>query len=76
MHAKHTATEFAINGGNGGKFGEVGTGAGMSEGTRKTSYAQSGHGGIPGAAISGYNASYITFLNTGIIWGDSKYKYQ
>ena len=63
-----------INGGIGGNLGNMGSGGGEHF-QRKTRYAQSGDGGLPGAAIKGYNANYVTFIHTGNVLGDPQFKY-
>ena len=63
-----------INGGKGGNLGNMGTGGGEHF-QRKTRFGRSGDGGLPGAAISGYNASRVSFIYTGNILGDPQFKY-
>jgi hypothetical protein len=63
-----------VNGGIGGNLGNMGSGGGEHF-QRKTRYAQSGDGGLPGAAIKGYNANYVTFIHTGNVLGDPQFKY-
>ncbi len=64
-----------IRSGDGGNLGEYGLGARESF-RRKTRFAQSGHGGEPGAAIRGYSSNRVTFVYTGNVLGDPTYKYQ
>ena len=75
--------DLGIHGGSGGLLGQRGSGAGgydhpggniANPGTLKSQYDLSGDGGLPGSAITGYDATRVTFINTGKIWGDSKYK--
>ena len=87
----HTSTHvYGIHGGDGGLLGHAGIGAGgftdevhgsdadqseSNPGTNYSQYAQSGDGGLPGSAIKGYSAARTTFINTGNVYGDSKYKF-
>ena len=85
-----SSTNYGIHGGNGGLLGHCGIGAGgftddvhasdtdtseSNPGTNYSQYALSGDGGLPGSAIIGYDASRVTFINTGNVYGDSKYKF-
>ena len=83
------ASNYGIHGGDGGLLGQLGIGAGgfddaaqyndgseTNPGTNYSQYANSGHGGIPGAAIINYDVSRITFINTGNVFGDSAYKFK
>ena len=83
INGTNSIANLGIHGGSGGLLGQRGTGAGgynhpdgnvANPGTLNSQYDQSGNGGTPGAAISGYDATRTTFINTGRIWGDSKYK--
>ena len=82
----NASTALGIHGGNGGLLGQLGTGAGgynddsdasqnvANPGTHYSQYAQSGNGGEPGSAIIGYDASRVSFINTGSVFGDSAFK--
>ena len=82
----NAATALGIHGGNGGGLGQLGQGAGgynddsdsgqnvANPGTNYSQYAESGNGGIPGSAIKGYDASRVTFINTGSVLGDGAFK--
>ena len=87
INGSNSAVAYGIHGGTGGLLGQRGAAAGgfnhddaslneANDGALKTQYANSGNGGVPGAAIIGYNATRTTFINTGNVWGDSKYKLQ
>ena len=79
-------TALGIHGGNGGRLGQLGSGAGgynddsdsgqnvANPGTHYSQYAQSADGGLPGSAIKGYDASRVSFINTGSVFGDSAFK--
>lgn len=78
---------MGIHGGDGGLLGQRGDAAGgynnpntssavAADGALKTVYDKSGNGGLPGAAIDNYDATRVTFINTGNVWGDSKFKYR
>ncbi|MDA9002799.1 hypothetical protein N9J19_00355 [bacterium] len=84
VNGQNSSVNLGIHGGNGGLLGQQGTGAGgynhpagniANPGTLDSQYDQSGNGGLPGAAITGYDALRVTFINTGKVWGDSKYKF-
>ena len=87
INGSNSAVAYGIHGGSGGLLGHRGTAAGgydhddaslsaANDGALKTQYDLSGSGGLPGAAITGYDATRTTFINTGNVWGDSKYKFQ
>ena len=87
INGHDSAHEMGIHGGSGGLLGQRAAAAGgfdnpntglavAADGALKTLYDLSGNGGIPGAAIDNYNATRVTFINTGNIWGDSLYKYR
>ena len=87
INGSNSAVAYGIHGGSGGLLGQRGAAAGgfthddaslneANDGALKTQYANSGNGGLPGAAIIGYDATRTTFINTGNVWGDSKYKLQ
>lgn len=87
INGTNSAHAYGIHGGSGGLLGQRGAAAGgfnhdnaslneSNDGALKTQYANSGNGELPGAAIIGYNATRTTFINTGNVWGDSKYKLQ
>jgi len=87
INGTNAAISYGIHGGRGGLLGQRGAAAGgfvhdnpslsvANDGALKTQYDLSGNGGLPGAAIKGYDASRTTFINTGNVWGDSKYKLQ
>ena len=61
--------------GRGGNIGNIGTGGGERF-LRKTRFARSGDGGLPGAAIKGYDSNYVTMIYQGNILGDSNYMFQ
>jgi len=80
---------YGIHGGDGGLLGQLGTGAGgftaddsssseVNPGTQYSQYDLSGHGGKPGSAIKGYDASRVTFINSteSSVWGDSAFKFK
>ena len=80
---------YGIHGGDGGLLGQLGTGAGgftadnssqseVNPGTQYSQYDMSGHGGKPGSAIKGYDASRVTFINSteSSVWGDSAFKFK
>ena len=85
-NGSNASTALGIHGGNGGLLGQLGTGAGgyddssdasqnvANPGTHYSQYAQSGDGGLPGSAIKGYDASRVSFINTGSVFGDSAFK--
>ena len=88
--AHSSSYNYGIHGGDGGLLGHAGIGAGgwtdevhsgdadqseTNPGTIYSQYALSGDGGLPGSAIKGYDAARITFINTGNVYGDSKFKY-
>lgn len=84
INGTNASTSLGIHGGSGGLLGQRGSGAGgydhpggniANPGTLKSQYDLSGDGGLPGSAIVGYDATRVTFINTGNIWGDSKYKF-
>jgi hypothetical protein len=84
INGTNASLSLGIHGGSGGLLGQRGTGAGgydhpggniANPGLLTTQYDLSGDGGLPGAAIVGYDATRVTFINTGKIWGDSKYKF-
>ncbi len=62
-------------GGTGGNLGNVGTGGGERF-LRKSRFARSGDGGLPGAAVNGYDSNYVTMIYQGNILGDSNYMFQ
>ena len=87
INGTNATNDMGIHGGSGGLLGQRGAAAGgyknpntgsqvAADGALKTKYEKSGNGGVPGAAIVGYDASRVTFINTGNVWGDSKYKYR
>lgn len=87
INGSNSAVAYGIHGGSGGLLGQRGAAAGgfnhdnsslneANDGALKTQYDNSGNGGLPGAAIIGYDATRTTFINTGNVWGDSKYKLQ
>ena len=85
-NGSNAPTALGIHGGNGGRLGQLGSGAGgynddsdsgqnvANPGTHYSQYAQSGDGGLPGSAIKGYDASRVSFINTGSVFGDSAFK--
>ena len=84
INGTNASVALGIHGGSGGLLGQRGSGAGgydhpagniANPGTLKSQYDLSGDGGLPGSAIVGYDATRVTFINTGKIWGDSKYKF-
>ena len=87
INKTNAANDMGIHGGDGGLLGQRGDAAGgyqnpntgsavAADGALKTVYDKSGNGGLPGAAIDNYNATRVTFINTGNVWGDSKFKYR
>ena len=82
----NATSKLGIHGGNGGELGQLGIAAGGYEddsdsgqnvanpGTNYCQYAESGNGGTPGSAIKGYDASRVTFINTGSVLGDGAFK--
>ena len=82
----NASTALGIHGGNGGNLGQLGIAAGgynddsdsgqnvANPGTNYCQYAESGNGGTPGSAIKGYDASRVTFINTGSVLGDGAFK--
>lgn len=84
INGTNASADLAIHGGSGGLLGQRGSGAGgynhpdgniANPGTLNSQYDLSGNGGLPGSAITGYDATRVTFINTGKVWGDSKYKF-
>ena len=85
LTAESSSVVLGVDGGNGGALGHRGNAAGghtdeagnvvANDGTFKTFYNLSGNGGYPGSAIKGYDATRVTFINTGNIYGDLKYKF-
>ena len=85
-NGSNAATALGIHGGNGVRLGQLGSGAGgynddsdsgqnvANPGTHYSQYAESGDGGLPGSAIKGYDASRVSFINTGSVFGDSAFK--
>ena len=85
-NGSNAPTALGIHGGNGGRLGQLGSGAGgynddsdsgqnvANPGTHYSQYAQSADGGLPGSAIKGYDASRVSFINTGSVFGDSAFK--
>ena len=61
--------------GTGGLLGCYGTGGGEAFRV-KSRFNNCGNGGLPGAAIRGYEASLVNFVYQGNILGDSNYIYQ
>ena len=64
-----------IRSGTGGSLGHYGT-AGGEAFRFKSRFNNCGDGGLPGAAIRGYDAGLVNFVYQGNILGDSNYKYQ
>lgn len=84
INGTNSAVGLGIHGGSGGLLGQRGNGAGgydhpdgnvANPNTLNSQYDLSGNGGLPGSAIMGYDATRVSFINTGKIWGDSKYKF-
>ena len=84
INGTNSAVSLGIHGGSGGLLGQRGNGAGgynhpdgnvANPNTLNSQYDLSGNGGLPGSAIIGYDATRVSFINTGKIWGDSKYKF-
>lgn len=88
LNGSDAPNAFGIHGGNGGLLGQFGDGASgynddadASQNVARNAvpyseYAQSGDGGLPGSAIKGYDASRVSLINTGNVFGDSAFKFK